>query len=236
MAAIKNRRQTTSSTYSGVRDRSLNEFSNRYNSNSYYGNQNQGYTYEGSAARNVQPSRHTQTSRYEAQRYEAQRYGAQPQRRISEPKRRVAEPQRREGQPQRRQGRKTKALVRPKQRADQGIMTTQYTVILIVAAIATLSSCVLYISSRAEVYERVNTITALQQSASDMKIENDAKFGIVGQNVNMESVKQRASEMGMAFMEREQIIEYQAPVENVVIQYDGVPSSGVLAQSEKTFE
>lgn len=220
------RNQSMNTSYTGVRDRSRTEFARTY-SNTYanrttnsYTSRNTTYTsnrVDGNLARSIEP----------------QRVAAVPTR--VEPARKVPERRPQEA-PRPRRRAKVQEEVRPASRADQGIMTANYVGVLIVAAVVLLSFSCLYLSNRAEVSAKAKMITDLQQGVSDLKIENDAKLGIVGQTVNMESVKQRATEMGMVFMEKEQIIYFESPIEDVVKQYDAIPTSGVLAQSEKAFE
>lgn len=126
--------------------------------------------------------------------------------------------------------------VRPKKRADQGVMTGRYALFLGVISSLLLTTCFQYLSVRSEVTSKKSEITALQSAVSNLKMDNDATLGIVNQTVNMESVRQRAEELGMAFMEREQLKNYKAPTEDIMKQYNGIPSNGVVAQYDRAYE
>lgn len=126
--------------------------------------------------------------------------------------------------------------VRPKRKIEPGVMTGKYTLFLSVISCVLLFTCFQYLSIRSDVSSKKSQITNLQKNVSNLKMDNDASLGIVNQTVNMESVRQRADELGMVFMEREQLISYKAPSEEIMKQYNGIPSSGVVAQYDRAYE
>lgn len=126
--------------------------------------------------------------------------------------------------------------VRPKQKTDQGVMTGTYAIFLFTVSVVMLLVCYQYLSVSSMVASKASEATQLQKNVSNLKMDNDAKLGIVNQTVNMESVKVRAVELGMTFMANEQIINYQAAAEDIMIQYNEIPSNGVVAQYERAYE
>lgn len=125
---------------------------------------------------------------------------------------------------------------RPKKRAEQGVMTAPYLIFLTAVSCMLLFTSYQYLSIRSDVSSKVSAITNQQRNVSNLKMDNDATLGIVNQTVNMESVKQRAEELGMAFMEKEQVMTYKATSGDVMKQYNDIPSSGVVAQYERAYE
>lgn len=114
-------------------------------------------------------------------------------------------------------------------------MNPAYVVFLTIAAVLALGVCVWYLQVRAELTSRSENITSLQQQLAQTKEENNTRYNAVVDSVNLETVRDRAiNEMGMIYANQEQIITYQNPVNDYVKQYENIPESGVLAQSDKT--
>lgn len=129
-----------------------------------------------------------------------------------------------------------KRYVRPKQLADQGVMTGAYVAFLSAISIIVLFTSYQYLSISSVVSSKSSEATALQKNVSNLKMDNDATLGIVNQTVNMESVKFRAQELGMEFMENEQVVNYKTSTEDMMKQYNEIPSNGVVAQYERAYE
>lgn len=121
-------------------------------------------------------------------------------------------------------------------KVESALMNAKYVIFLCVIASVLACTVVSYLGLRSRISVKATQITRLQSQVADLKVENDAALGIVGQTVNLESVKNRAGEMGMTFVEPENIITYELPLEDVVVQYENIPDSGILPQSEKTSE
>lgn len=113
-------------------------------------------------------------------------------------------------------------------------MNPAYVAFLTIAAVMALSVCVWYLQVRAELTSRSENITSLQQQLAQAKEENNTRYNAVMDSVNLETVREKAmGELGMVYANQEQIITYQNPVNDYVKQYEDIPESGVLAQSDK---
>lgn len=113
-------------------------------------------------------------------------------------------------------------------------MNPAYVAFLTIAAILALAACVWYLQVRAELTSRSENITSLQQQLADAREENTTRYNAVIDSVNLEDVRNKAiNEMGMVYADQSQIITYQNPVNDYVKQYQNIPKSGVLAQSDK---
>lgn len=113
-------------------------------------------------------------------------------------------------------------------------MNPAYVVFLTVAACMALGVCVWYLQVRTELTSRSENITALQQELAQAKEENNTRYNAVIDSVNLEEVREKAmNELGMVYADSSQIITYQNPVNDYVKQYQQIPESGVLAQSDK---
>ena len=82
--------------------------------------------------------------------------------------------------------------------------------------------------------QRSKRVTALQEKLADLKEENTTKYNAVVDSVNLDEVRERAiNQLGMTYATPDQIVEYDNPAADYVKQYDNIPESGVLAQSDK---
>ena len=108
-----------------------------------------------------------------------------------------------------------------------------YATFLIVAAVCAVFICVMYLRLQADVLNRADQITALQQELTDLKESNDTAHQAAEDSVNLESVREKAmNEMGMVYESQGKVIHYQSPTSDYVKQYDNIPEDGVLAQSK----
>ena len=113
-------------------------------------------------------------------------------------------------------------------------MNPTYVIFLTFAAIITLTVCVWYLQLRAELTSRSEHITQLQQELADSKEENTTRYNAIVDSVNLEEVRERAlNELGMVYASPDQIITYQNPVGDYMKQYQDIPKSGIVAQSDK---
>lgn len=142
----------------------------------------------------------------------------------------VYEPQRREVEEPRRT--RTSKQVR-KNRSKALHMNRAYVLFLAVAAMAMLIVCVNYIQLRSSIISRSANITALQEELSSLREENNTKYNVVMDSVNLEDVRTTAIEqLGMVYANKDQIVEYDNPTGGYVKQYEEIPEDGVIASSK----
>ena len=112
-------------------------------------------------------------------------------------------------------------------------MNRAYVVFLAMAAVAMLFVCVNYIQLRSTITSRSANITALQEELSTLREENNTKYNVVMDSVNLEEVRTTAiEELGMVYANKDQIIEYDNPTGGYVKQYEEIPEDGVIASSK----
>lgn len=111
-------------------------------------------------------------------------------------------------------------------------MSKGYVVFLAVAAIVTLFACVQYLQLQSEITNRSKTITSLQQELADAKEANTTKYNAIMNSMNLEEIRDIAvNELGMVYASEDQIVTYQSPTSNAVMQYASIPESGIIASS-----
>ena len=110
-----------------------------------------------------------------------------------------------------------------------------YAGFLAVAAVFAVLVCVCYLRLQSDTISRSENITALQQELSVMTEANDTALHAAEDSVNLEEVRTKAvEELGMVYASQGTVIEYDAPTNESVTQYDDIPASGILAKSEET--
>ena len=140
------------------------------------------------------------------------------------------EPQRREVEEPRRT-RTSKQVSKNRRKALH--MNRIYVVFLAVAAIAMLIVCVNYIQLRSTITSRSANITALQAELASLKEENNTKYNVVMDSVNLDEVRTTAIEdLGMVYANKDQIVEYDNPTGGYIKQYEAIPEDGVIASSK----
>lgn len=113
-------------------------------------------------------------------------------------------------------------------------MNSAYVFFIAVAAVMALVVCIWYLRLCSEITSRAENITALQKEPADTKEENQARYSAVVDSVNLEEVRNRAmNDLGMVYATPDQIVTYQNPVSDYVKQFQDIPKSGILAQSDK---
>lgn len=116
-------------------------------------------------------------------------------------------------------------------------MNKAYVVFLAVAAIAMLIVCVNYIQLRSTIISRSANITALQEELASLKEENNTKYNVVMDSVNLDDIRTTALEdLGMVYANKDQIMEYDDPTGGYVKQYEEIPEDGVIASSKDVQE
>lgn len=112
-----------------------------------------------------------------------------------------------------------------------------YAVFLVAAAICAVFLCVMYLRLQADVVNRSENITALQEQLAELTEANDTAYNAAADSLNLEEVKDRAmNEMGMVYESQGTVIEYDSPSGSYVKQYDDIPEDGVLAKSRDVSE
>lgn len=140
------------------------------------------------------------------------------------------EPQRREAERPRRT-RTSKQVSKNQRKALH--MNRAYVVFLAVAAIAMLIVCVNYIQLRSTITSRSANITALQAELASLKEDNNTKYNVVMDSVNLDEVRTTAiEELGMVYANKDQIVEYDNPTGGYVKQYEVIPEDGVIVSSK----
>lgn len=107
-------------------------------------------------------------------------------------------------------------------------MNMAYTVFLSVATIATLVVCVWYLQLRFEGTSHAANISAMEQELADLKEENTTRENNILDSVNLEVIRERALELGMVYVDSDQVVTYQNSSGDYVKQYEEIPKSGVL--------
>ena len=125
----------------------------------------------------------------------------------------------------------SRQVIKNRHRAQR--ISPAYATFLIVAAVCAVFICVMYLRLQADVLNRADQITALQQELTDLKESNDTAHQAAEDSVNLETVREKAmNEMGMVYESQGKVIHYQSPTSDYVKQYDNIPEDGVLAQSK----
>lgn len=112
-------------------------------------------------------------------------------------------------------------------------MSKSYVVFLAAAAILALVVCVNYVQLQSQITSRSKNITVLQEKLASMKEENNTKYNVVMDSVNLEEVRTKAmNDLGMTYAGKDQIVEYDNPTGDYVKQYEQIPEDGVIASSK----
>ena len=140
-----------------------------------------------------------------------------------EPRRQYEEPQREK---------RTSSQVR-RNRKKALHMSPGYVMFLTVAAVIALVVCINYVQLQAQITGRSKNITAMQEELAELREENTTRYNAVMDTVNLEEIRKKADKLGMVYATADQIVEYESPSSDSVNQYENIPESGVLAQSDK---
>jgi len=140
-----------------------------------------------------------------------------------EPRRQYEEPKREK---------RTSSQVR-KNRKKALHMSPGYVMFLTVAAVIALVVCINYVQLQAQITSRSKNITMMQEELAELREENNTRYNAVMDTVNLEEVRKKADKLGMVYATADQIVEYESPSSDSVNQYESIPESGVLAQSDK---
>ena len=113
-------------------------------------------------------------------------------------------------------------------------MSKGYVMFLAVAAFIAVFACMQYLQLQSDITSRSQHITALQQELANAKEANTTRYNSIINSMNLEEIRDIAiNQFGMVYAESDQIVRYQRPDGSNVMQYAGIPESGVLASSDE---
>jgi len=112
-------------------------------------------------------------------------------------------------------------------------MSPGYVLFLTVAAVIALVVCINYVQLQAQITSRSKNITVMQEELAELREENTTRYNAVMDTVNLEEVRKKADKLGMVYATADQIMTYESPSSDSVNQYENIPESGILAQSDK---
>ena len=112
-------------------------------------------------------------------------------------------------------------------------MSPGYVMFLTAAAVIALVVCINYVQLQARITSSSKNITAMQAELAELREENTTRYNAVMDTVNLEEIRKKADKLGMVYATSDQIIGYESPSADYVKQYESIPESGALAQSDK---
>jgi len=126
-------------------------------------------------------------------------------------------------QPARKKQRKVSRTTQ-KNRAKATQMSSGYVVFLTVTSVITLFLCVYFVQLKAQLTTQTQSIAKQESALSTLKADNDALYNAVVASVDLEHVKDVATnELGMKYPSEEQIIQFDTAGSSYVRQYQDVP-------------
>lgn len=112
-------------------------------------------------------------------------------------------------------------------------LSPSYVAFLTVAAMAAVIICVSYLYLQADLANRAEHIATLQEELAELNEQNATAYNAAEASINLETVRERAvGEMGMVYAAQGNVIEYDSPAKDTVVQYSEIPEDGILAQSK----
>lgn len=135
-------------------------------------------------------------------------------------------------EPKTKEGQKTVASPQTKKnRRRAEVIDFSYAIFLAASVVVIVAACVMYLQLQSSISTRSLNITSLQMQISDLTIENDAALSSIENSIDLGMVKERATELGMVYIDKSQVVEYESPTTNYIKQYEEIPESGILAYS-----
>lgn len=168
-------------------------------------------------------ARQTTGNRYHTSNRQSYVYGNVVTKPAYEPKRQYEEPKRRKSTSSQVRRNRKKALH----------MSPGYVLFLTAAAVIALVVCINYVQLQARITSSSKNITVMQEELAELREENNTRYNAVMNTVNLEEVRKKAVKLGMQYATADQIVGYESPSADYVKQYERIPESGVLAQSDK---
>lgn len=121
---------------------------------------------------------------------------------------------------------------RNRERAVQ--MSRGYIAVLILSAVILAALSIWYINMKETCKDMAENVTSLQQKLATEEEANDALYDSVVDSVNLTDIRKRALGMGMQPADEAQKKTYSGSSKDNVKQYEEIPKSGTLAESENT--
>ena len=99
------------------------------------------------------------------------------------------------------------------------------------AAAVAVIICVGYLCLQAEIVNRSERVASLQEELADLNEQNTTAYNAAESSVNLEAVWERATgEMGMVYAAEGNLVEYESPEEDSVVQFGDIPANGIVVQ------
>ena len=106
-----------------------------------------------------------------------------------------------------------------------------YMAFLSAAAAVAVIICVGYLCLQAEIVNRSERVASLQEELADLNEQNTTAYNAAESSVNLEAVWERATgEMGMVYAAEGNLVEYESPEEDSVVQFGDIPANGIVVQ------
>ena len=103
-------------------------------------------------------------------------------------------------------------------------MNLSYVLFLSVAAVAVVMVCIFYLRLQATSTQLQKKTVSLQTQLKNLQIENDIVYNEIISGVDLEQVREVATEeLGMTYPSQSQIVSYEAVSSDYVKQYEGIP-------------
>ncbi len=131
-----------------------------------------------------------------------------------------------EEMPRVREGERRSAPVRKVHETHESalIMNYRYVLFLTVAAIAVVAICIHYLKLQAVSTKLQKKTVALQTQLKDLEIENDIVYNEIISGIDLEHVKEVATEkLGMEYPSQNQIVSYEAVSCDYAKQFEEIP-------------
>ena len=144
----------------------------------------------------------------------------------------VYEPERHVRRPGRPDNKRSRQIRRNRNHALR--MSRAYVMFLSLAASVVLISCVNYVHMQSKLMHHSANITALQQELAALREENNTKYNVIMDSVNLEEVREKAvNKLGMVYAGKDQVVEYANPSGDYVKKYEEIPENGVLGNYDQ---
>ena len=103
-------------------------------------------------------------------------------------------------------------------------MNLSYVLFLSVAAVAVVMVCIFYLRLQATSTHLQKKTVSLQTQLKNLQIENDIVYNEIISGVDLEQVREVATEeLGMTYPSQSQIVSYEAVSSDYVKQYEEIP-------------